>query len=119
MSTGTTSCRQLAAHFDQIKRRFETPKLRSGLQMELLGVAKAVFEMFLINACSSTAKLPDRDEMAKLIQSLLLSLSQVFTDYFFQVPLFTLVTLVKVADLYGCVCCQEALYSNQDLDDQD
>lgn len=71
MSTGSTTRGQLAAHYDCIKRRLDTVKLRNGLQMNLLGVAKAALEMFPIDASFPTTTLPDPDEVAELITSLL------------------------------------------------
>lgn len=65
MSTGTTIRGRLAALYDHIKCRVDTAKLRNGLQMDLLGVAKAVLEIFPVDESSPTTTLPDPDEVAE------------------------------------------------------
>lgn len=80
MSTGTTTGGQLASHYDRIKRGVDTVKIENGLQTDLVGVSKAVLEMFPIDQSSPTTKLPDLDEIAEHMQSVLPFPEKVLTD---------------------------------------
>ena len=120
MSSGTTTRAQVSAHYDRLKRRVETVIPNDNLLKEPVGVANAVLDMFPIyGAASASAAMPDAEEVEKFMQSLLPSPVEVFTDSFFRAPLFALVSLYKVADLYGCVDPQYPLYGHLDLSDVD
>ena len=118
MSSGTTTRAQVSAHYDRLKRRVETVIPREDLLKELVDVAKAVLDMFPIDgSASASTAMPDPEEVEEFMQSLLPSPVDVFTDSFFRAPLFALVSLYKVADLYGCVAPQYPLYGHLELTD--
>ena len=116
MSSGTTTRGQLFAHYDRLKRRVDTVTVRDDLLTELVGVAKAVLDMYQIESSdSASTAIPDHDEVAEFMQSLLPSPVEVLTDSFFRSPLFALVSLFKVADLYGCFAPQDPIYYHLEL----
>lgn len=110
MSSGTTTRGQLAAHFDLLKRRVDTVTVCDELLAELVGVGKVLLDMYPIDSASAASTaIPDSDEVAKFMHSLLHSPVEVLTDSFFRAFLFALVSLVKIADLYGFFAPQDPL----------
>ena len=72
MRSGKTTRGQLSAHYDCLKGRVETVTLRQNLLKDLVGVAKAVLDMYPIDGSAfASATTPDPNEFEEIMKSLL------------------------------------------------
>lgn len=88
-----------------------TVKLSDDLSKALLNVCETTLSMFPLSA-EGTVSTPTWDEVQSLMNSLLPSPSELYTEDFFKKPLFPVVTLHDISVFYGyCLSGTEAMNS--------